>query len=120
MMAFVGNTSGYIQVFDTQSQKQCKPLYHPRLAKNGVACMDISENGQYLLAGYKKGTLALWDCSRFRLAHLMKDIAKDENSAFVNIKILFTAEQNILNVVTTEESGRMRQIQMQRGLLGKF
>ena len=44
-MAFVGNTSGYIQVFDTQSQKQCKPLYHPRLSKNGVTCMDISENG---------------------------------------------------------------------------
>ena len=74
-MVFAGNSSGYIQVFDTSSQKQRKPLFDPQLARNQVTCMDISEDGHYLLAGYKKGTLALWDCSRFRLAHLMEDVA---------------------------------------------
>ena len=120
MMIFVGNNAGYIQVFDTLTQKQRKPLYHPRLANNAVTCIDISENGQYLLAGYHKGILALWDCSRFTLAHIMSDVARDVNSAFINVKILFNGEQNILNVATAEESGRMRHILVQRKLLGKF
>ena len=51
--------------------------------------MDISENGLYLLAGYKNGRLALWDCSKFRMVHLISDVARDETSTFLNVKILY-------------------------------
>ena len=72
--------------------------------------MDISEDGHYLLAGYKKGTVALWDCSRFRLAHLMEDVAL-ENSALASVKLLYT-DQDIIHIVAAEESGRMRCVQV--------
>ena len=64
------------------------------------------------MAGHKKGTLALWDCARFRLAHLMTDVARDESSAFSCVKYLFTGAQGVINLVTSEESGRMRQVQL--------
>ena len=83
-------------------------------------CMDISDNGQYLFAGYKKGILALWDCARFRLAHIMTDVAQSATSAFSCVKYLFTGNQTEINLVTAEEKGRMRFVQLQRNFLGKF
>ena len=87
-MLFLGNSAGYIQIFDIKSQKQLKPLYDVSLAKNEVTCIEISKDGHYLLAGYKQGILALWDCARFRLAHLMRDVAKDESTTFSIVRIL--------------------------------
>ena len=85
-----------------------------------MTCIDISVDGHYLLAGYKHGLLALWDCSKFRLAHLMSDVAADELSAFCTVKILYNGEQNTLCVVAAEESGRMSQVNITRQLLGKY
>ena len=64
-------------MFDTSTQKQRRPLYDAQLAGKEVTCMEISEDGHWLMAGYTDGVLALWDCSRFRLAYLMTDVLKD-------------------------------------------
>lgn len=117
---FIGNTSGYIQVFDLQTQKQRKPLFNQAVAGKTVTSIDISADGHYILAGYKQGVLSLWDCSKFRLAHLMTDVAKDDLSSFCTVKILFSPDQNSLCVVAAEDSGRMSRVIITRKLLGKF
>ena len=51
----------------------------------------------------------------------MFDVARDENSPFSAVKYLFTsAPEGIVNLVTTEQSGRMRHVQIQRNFLGKY
>jgi WD40 repeat protein len=53
---FVGNSSGIIRVFDTKSQKEMKPLMDETyIGANKVTCIDISEDGGFLISGYKKG-----------------------------------------------------------------
>ena len=42
-----------------------------------MLCIDISEDGHYLLAGYKNGTLVLWDSAKYKKAHVMNDVAKN-------------------------------------------
>jgi WD40 repeat protein len=60
---FVGNSQGYIRVFDLQAKqvKDLKPLYDRQLFENKVMCLDITEGMKYLVAGYKSGVVALWD-----------------------------------------------------------
>ena len=51
----------------------------------------------------------------------MMDVARNENSAFSAVKYLFTSvPDGIVNLVTTEQSGRMRHVQIQRNFLGKY
>jgi WD40 repeat protein len=80
-----------------------------------VTCIDISDDGHYLLAGYKKGTLVLWDASKYKMAHIMRDVAKNENSEFTQVKILAESESGVLNIVTSEESGRVRLVHVSKG-----
>jgi len=56
-----------------------------------VLCIDISENGNFLLAGYKDGRLVLWDSNKFKKAHVMNNVVK-EKSEFSCVKILYTTE----------------------------
>jgi hypothetical protein len=44
--------------------------------------MDISEDGHYIAACYERGLLVLWDGVKFKLAHVMKDVAENEKSKF--------------------------------------
>ena len=117
---FVGNSAGYIRVFDIQSQRQMKPLYDDSLASNKVMCIDIADDGHYLLAGYKDGTLVLWDSAKYKKAHTMKDVIKNGGSEFSMVKILFITEQNVINIVTAEESGRIRLVHVNKTLFGGF
>ena len=75
---FVGNSTGFIRKFDIETQKHMKPLYDDALFQNKVTCIDISEDGEHLLAGYKKGTVVLWDTNKCKVCRIMKDVAKND------------------------------------------
>ena len=97
-----------------------KPLYDQQFFQTKVLCLDISEDGNYVLAGYKKGALVLWDSAKFKIAHVMKDVAKNDKSDFSMVKILFTSDRNELNIVTAEESGRIRLVHITKTLFGGY
>ena len=66
-----------------------KQLFDDSLYSHKVLCLDISEDGHYLLAGYKNGQLVLWDSAKFKRAITMNDVAKSAASDFAAVKILF-------------------------------
>lgn len=117
---FVGNSAGYIRVFNTETQRSMKPLYDDSLFQNKVLCIDISEDGHYLLAGYKNGTMVLWDSAKYKKAHVMKEMTKSAKSEFTMVKLLYTSEQNVIVIVTAEESGRIRLVHVNKTFLGGF
>ena len=72
---FVGNSNGIVRVFDLRSQKEMKPLMDSDLiGKNKVTCLEISDDGGFLLSGYKSGHLALWDLVNYKLIRYIQDI----------------------------------------------
>ena len=97
-----------------------KPLYDDTLFQNKVLCIDISEDGHYLLAGYKNGMLVLWDSAKYKKAHVMNDVAKNAQSEFAMVKLLYVSEQNVVCIVTAEESGRIRLVHVTKTFLGGF
>jgi len=70
---FVGNSQGIIRVFDLKTQKEMKPLIDNALNGNKVTCLEIAEDGAYLISGYKKGNLAIWDLVKYKLIRTIND-----------------------------------------------
>lgn len=97
-----------------------KPLYDNQFFQTKVLCIDISEDGHYLLAGYKKGTLVLWDSAKFKIAHIMRDVTKSESSDFSMVKLLYATDRNEISIVTAEECGRIRLVNINKTLFGGF
>ena len=60
---FVGISQGIIRIFDYKTDEELKPLILKKRKNviNRVLCMDISLHGEYLIAGYAEGNIALFD-----------------------------------------------------------
>jgi len=72
---FVGNSSGIIRVFDMKTQREMKPLMdESTIGSNKVTSIDISDDGGFLISGYKKGQVALWDLVNYKLLKFINDI----------------------------------------------
>ena len=85
--------------------KDMAPLYDRQVAENKVTCMDISSNMMYLIAGYKDGSLALWDVLGAKLEKLMPKI---HTSEITGAKIYSVSEDNkTIQVVSSEVRGRV-------------
>lgn len=52
---FVGNAAGVIRAFDVKTQKEMKSLKDDSLQDNKVTCLDVSEDGGFLISGYRGG-----------------------------------------------------------------
>ena len=50
-----------------------KPLIDNALNGNKVTCLEIAEDGAYLISGYKKGNLAIWDLVKYKLIRTIND-----------------------------------------------
>lgn len=75
-MALVGNCQGYIRAFDLGKQLEKKPLFDAAEVENtSVVSMEVTENGQYLVAAYSKGTIILWSLAKYSKAHVIRKVA---------------------------------------------
>ena len=117
---FVGNSSGFIRVFDLKTQKEMKPLLDENQLgqANKVTSLDISACGGFLLSGYKKGQIALWDLLSYKLLKLITDL---HTSDVVNAKLYHMDESENLYAVSAEDSGRVQIIRYnKRGFIGGY
>ena len=115
----MGNSSGIIRVFDMKSQKEMKPLMdEANIGVNKVTCLDISEDGGFLLSGYKKGQVGLWDLINYKLLRYIQDI---HTSEVVNAKIYHMDEGENLYAVSAEDTGRVQLLRFnKKTLLGGY
>lgn len=70
---FVGNSSGIIRVFDLKTQKEMKPLMDSQIGQNKVTSLEVAKDGAFMISGYKKGGIALWDLVKYKLLRYIND-----------------------------------------------
>lgn len=62
-----------------------KPLLDKTsIGTNKVSCIEISNDGGFLISGYKNGGIALWDLQKYKLLRYISDCHASE---VVNAKI---------------------------------
>jgi len=117
---FVGNSSGFIRAFDLKTQQEMKPLTdEAQLGQvNKVTCLEISDDGSFLLSGHKKGHLALWDLVNYKLIRVIGDLHKSD---VVNSKIYHVDEGENLLAVSAEDNGQVQLIKfVKKTLVGGY
>ena len=102
-----------------KSQKEMKPLMdESNIGVNKVTCLDISEDGGFLLSGYKKGQVGLWDLINYKLLRYIQDI---HTSEVVNAKIYHMDDSENLYAVSAEDTGRVQLLRFnKKTLLGGY
>lgn len=104
---FVGNSKGFIRVFDLQSEaapKDLKPLFGKETMNDKVMCIDVSLNMEYTVAGYESGQVALFDMKSYKLAKIMNEV---HFKRVVDIKIIDIVEEKNphVNTISVDLSG---------------
>ena len=83
-----------------------KPLMDSSLGDgNKVTSLDISQDGGFMMSGYKGGQIALWDLVGYKLIKVVGDLHKTE---VINAKIYFMDEQESLFVLSAEDAGAVQ------------
>ena len=111
---------GIIRVFDLKSQKEMKPLMdeHQIGNNNRVTCLDISNDGGFLLSGYKGGQVALWDLVNYKLIKILSDLHQTD---VINAKIYHVDEQESIYALSAEDAGRVQLIKyVKKNFLGGY
>lgn len=102
---FVGNDKGFIRVFDLteRKKKDLKPLFDKHLQDNKVMCIDLSQNMEYLVAGYESGALALFDMGAYKLVKIMSEAHDTEilGAKIINVNL----EKHVVDIVSIEMVG---------------
>ena len=88
------------------------------IGSNKVTSIDISDDGGFLISGYKKGQVALWDLVNYKLLKFINDIHQTD---VINAKIYHVDENENLYAVSSEDAGRVQLVRYnKKSFLGGY
>ncbi len=90
----MGTSLGVIRVFDLETEEELKPILVRELHGNRVTCIDVSQNGMYLAAGYSNGQIVLWELKTSTAAVQVGDA---HNCTVLNAKFLKGSRPRIIS-----------------------
>jgi len=95
-----------------------KSLKDDSLQDNKVTCLDVSEDGGFLISGYRGGQVALWDLVGYKLIKIAPD---PHTTEVINAKIYHMDDNETLLAVSSEESGRVQHLKFtKKSFLGGY
>ena len=102
-----------------KSQREMKPLMDEGvIGANKVTTIDISDDGGFLISGYKKGQVALWDLINYKLLKFISDI---HSTDVINAKIYYSDDSENLYAVSCEDAGKVQLIRYnKKSFLGGY
>lgn len=81
-----------------------KPMMDPKLDKNKVTSIYLTEDGKFLISGYKKGTLAIWNMVEYKLVKVIEDVHVTE---VTSAKIYNITPEEVIQIISMEDSGKV-------------
>jgi WD40 repeat protein len=109
-----------IRAFDLKTQKEMKSLKDEKElgSNNKVTSLNVSEDGGFLVSGYKGGQVALWDLVNYKLIKIVPGL---HTTDVVNARVYHMDEAETLYCLTAEESGRVQHIKfIKKSFLGGY
>ena len=82
-----------------------------------VTCIHITPCGTYLVAGYKKGHIAVWDLSTYELVRCMTEIHKTQ---VTQAKIFHISTDNEVSLVSIDDSGQVSRTRITKKMFGGY
>lgn len=111
---WIGFTKGVIRIYDLQTYEELK-VFIPKKRKNfgnKVTCLDISLQGNKLIAGYASGKFWVFDIQK------QKIIIEDDDQFSIEIEsIKFLSNLSSNQFIIADKKGHVRKITVTKGLL---
>lgn len=111
-LIFVGISQGIIRIFDVRTNEEIKPLFIKKNTINRVMSMDISLEGNYLVAGYSEGNIALFDVLKQKLITEIKDAHSHEIES-----IKFLSTEYPISFVSADKKGILYKASISKTLM---
>lgn len=111
---FVGISQGVIRIFDYSTNEELKPLELKKKKNtiNRVMTMDITLHGEYLVAGYAEGNLAVFDLSKLKCIVEITDIHFHEIES-----VKFLSIDSPLTFISADKKGVLYKSTVSKSLL---
>ena len=113
-LVFVGISQGIIRIFDTETDEELKPLAlkKNKVVINRVLSIDISLHGEYLVAGYGDGNIAIFDLLKSKLIIEINDVHHHEIR-----QVKFLSIDSPITIMSGDDKGVLYKISVSRTLL---
>lgn len=107
---FVGTQTGVIRVFNQNTGAEMAPsLKDNSLDNNAVTSISVTEDGKYMVSGYKRGTLAIWDMETLLKVKIMDDVHTAEILA---AKIYLRSGLDLVYMVSSDSIGQIYRVEL--------
>ena len=114
-MLFVGNSQGVIRKYSIDKEYDYNAFnlkeVDSLLSNKDVLSMDVSNDGNYLISGYKNGYLCLWDISTAKCKKIVTNLFK---SGLIAIKFIKNDKMKF-EMVVSELSGILHYVTLRDG-----
>lgn len=111
---FTGNNIGTIKTYSSDQQLEFNTLTSKDIdmcEKRSVVCIEVSPDGELLLAGYSNGYVAVWELSTLKIRKLIKDVHK---SSIVACKFIRNDSKRS-DFITSDIDGNVFKISLKAG-----
>jgi WD40 repeat protein len=113
---FAGNNLGVIRMYSCEKEYEYKSYTLKELEtsenKRSVVCMDISQDGDFLISGYSNGFLALWDLHTTKCKKLINNVHK---SCIVAVKFIRNDKKKF-EILSSDIEGNVFKIIIKDGM----
>ena len=113
-LVFIGISQGVIRIFDYHTNDELKPLTLKKktTAINRVLCMDVSLHGEYLVAGYAEGDIALFDLNKMKCIYEVKEVHFHEIES-----VRFLSIESPIMFVSVDRKGVLYKITINKNVI---
>lgn len=114
-MIFAGNHLGVIRMYSCEKEYEFKAYSTKEIEASDnrkVACMDVTQDGDYLIAGYSNGYLALWDLHTTKCKKLITNVHKN---GIVAVKFIRNDKKKF-ELLSSDVDGNVFKVVIKEGL----
>ena len=109
---FAGDDQGIVHMFSCETQREVKTFkmkdLNEKIPRSGriVSSIDVSKDGNYLVAGYANGFIALWNVPDLKFIYLVTD---KHTSKIVGLKFVDAVRKKYV-LISSDQNGQIQKL----------
>ena len=110
-----GDILGDIKFYSLKEQKLTRTLPCPLKQRAQINAIDLSDDGDYLFAGFSNGNIAVYELISNKCKLINDSVHK---TSVINVKFIEKLDKKVFRIFTSDEEGNVLDIVIKSGVFG--